>query len=156
MQPNPEIEIYTTSNGITLTCKDPECNWEMAYEIAYKELKDIASGVDGHKREHINLTESKPYINLYKQPEEDWHECHFCGTFVNNGREYRGQRHWLSDCRPDLVKHEIGKDCTWAYRREMAAEDPNYNFKEADTCYAYEEHSNGEWKHTKFYKDGPM
>jgi hypothetical protein len=64
----------------------------------------------------------------------------------------KGERHWLSDCRPDLVEHEIGPKCTWAYRREM-----EQDFKEEDCCYAYQ-NLDLEWTkdHVHFYKDGPM
>lgn len=70
------------------------------------------------------------------------HPWHFCGTYVDGGYEmvteqitvrdysgdrgipssmlippgkqwlYRPVRHWLSDCRPDLVQHDIGELCT--------------------------------------------
>lgn len=78
-------------------------------------------------------------------PSGEWHQCHFCGTYVKDGKESNGERHWLSDCRPDLVEHEIGEKCTWSYRRTIPGT------KKEDTCYAYE---NG--KHEKFHSDGPM
>lgn len=86
--------------------------------------------------------------------EEEYHSCHFCGTEVKDGKEYNGTRHWLSDCRPDLVEHEIGELCTWAYRRK---EEFKEEFKEEETCYAYQ-NLDLEWtdKHEHFYKDGPM
>lgn len=48
------------------------------------------------------------------------HRCHFCGTSLNHdSTEYGGERHWLSDCRPDLILHWPGPDCTcpgdWCY-----------------------------------------
>lgn len=79
--------------------------------------------------------------------ENESHQCHFCGTFVRNGVESGGARHWLSDCRPDLVAHEPGETCTWGYR---LAENPDLPKK--DVCYAY----NDEDEHVKFYPDGPM
>jgi hypothetical protein len=84
--------------------------------------------------------------------DEGWHQCHFCGTDVKDGKENNGGRHYLSDCRPDLVKHEIGETCTWSYRRAEPG------VKEEDTCYAYQNHDTREWtdKHEHFYKDGPM
>lgn len=86
--------------------------------------------------------------------EEEYHQCHFCGEDVKDGKDSKGNRHWLSDCRPDLVKHEIGETCTWAYRR---LERFNGRFKEEDSCYAYQ-NSDREWtgKHEHFYDDGPM
>ncbi len=101
--------------------------------------------------------------------EDGWHTCHFCGTYVKDGYEdvakSSDKRHFLSDCRPDLVEHEIGSTCTWAYRRMYFIE-PDINgrrYIEKECCYAYE--SNGEppnyarvWtnEHKHFYKDGPM
>lgn len=97
----------------------------------------------------------------------DGHSCHFCITYVYDGYEdkEKTKRHWLSDCRPDLVEHEIGDTCTWAYRRvdmtnvvtgkTIEALPENY------TCYAYlDESKPGEktWtmEHKHFHKDGPM
>lgn len=84
--------------------------------------------------------------------EEDFHQCHFCGEFVKDGKDAKGNRHWLSDCRPDLVEHEIGETCTWGYRRGDGKTD------EKDTCYAYQSRETNEWtdKHEHFYTDGPM
>jgi hypothetical protein len=76
----------------------------------------------------------------------DWHQCHFCGEDVKDGKDPKGNRHWLSDCRPDLVQHEPGKVCTWASTRS----DLN--------CYAYQRRSDNTWtsEHEHFYPDGPM
>lgn len=99
--------------------------------------------------------------------DEGWHTCHFCGAdidkdgYESSGRRgVRGKRHWLSDCRPDLVEHEIGELCTWAFRR-----DPKYkrlgneteDFLENHTCYAYQDRDLS-WRneHKYFYPDGPM
>lgn len=89
--------------------------------------------------------------------EEEYHQCHFCGEDVKDGKGTKGERHWLSDCRPDLVEHEPGNKCTWAYRRNPELY-PSEKFKEEDTCYAYQNHSTLEWtdKHEHFYTDGPM
>lgn len=91
---------------------------------------------------------------------EEAHQCHFCGTWVRNGVSTEdGTRHWLSDCRPDLVQHEPGEFCTWWNLETVPA---NRN------CYAYSEsrHNPSEpggaagivWtdEHTHFHKDGPM
>lgn len=85
---------------------------------------------------------------------DEWHACHFCGTSVKDGREPSGDRHWLSDCRPDLVEHEPGELCTWASKANTPTE-PN--------CYAYQNSSGmspNDWtwgsEHINFYTDGPM
>ena len=73
------------------------------------------------------------------------HQCHFCGEWVYDGKSTEtGERHWLSDCRPDLVEHEVGELCTW--------HDAN-----GHTCYAYQA-SDRTWgdEHKHFYSDGPM
>lgn len=84
--------------------------------------------------------------------EDEYHQCHFCGEYVKDGKDPKGERHHLSDCRPDLVEHEIGDKCTWAFRRREP------DFKEENTCYAYQDSGTLEWtqKHEHFYKDGPM
>lgn len=98
------------------------------------------------------------------EEEVEAHQCHFCGTFVKNGLEYdvdafdeqgNRKRHWLSDCRPDLVEHEIGPLCTWpAYEGEYAYLNEQDN---RPGCYAY---TNGDGEittdHIHFYPDGPM
>lgn len=95
-------------------------------------------------------------------PDSDFHNCHFCGEYVSKrGYDPKGERHYLSDCRPDLVEHEIGELCTWAYRRkeEFKIDHKNggYAYQEKDTCYAYQD-DNRQWtnEHTHFYPDGPM
>jgi hypothetical protein len=115
--------------------------------------------------------------------EDGTHNCHFCGTFVNEGYETvhekvevrdvsgdRGipsardpkefgtqwittkKRHWLSDCRPDLVEHEPGELCTWhrCEDKDGTAYSPS--------CYAYQDRDTREWgsEHKHFYSDGPM
>lgn len=60
---------------------------------------------------------------------EESHQCHFCGTDVLDGVAVSGERHWLSDCRPDLVEHEIGTTCTWHNLPAVGGKD----------CYAYQE-----------------
>lgn len=91
----------------------------------------------------------------YTQPEpvENWHRCHFCGTEINNGVEVGGRRHWLSDCRPDLVEHEEGELCTAPETPELM-EISGYQ----PWCYAYQDRYTGVWTsdHVHFYTDGPM
>lgn len=83
--------------------------------------------------------------------DDGWHTCHFCGTFVKDGYEdkEKTKRHYLSDCRPDLVEHEPGETCTWA--------GDTYN-SNGQNCYAYQERDTQKWgdEHKHFYSDGPM
>ncbi len=97
--------------------------------------------------------------------EDGWHTCHFCGTEVKDGYEdeAKTRRHWLSDCRPDLVKHEIGELCTWAYLRTEINPNTHLPYSEYDTCYAYQSEGTPPnykrvWtnEHKHFHKDGPM
>lgn len=94
--------------------------------------------------------------------DDDWHTCHFCGEAVNKeGYSSGGIRHFLSDCRPDLVEHEISSLCTWSYRRlPLIMHDGSIlePIPEEFTCYAYEERFTLEWtkEHKHFYPDGPM
>ncbi len=90
------------------------------------------------------------------------HTCHFCGTYVKDGYEdaAKTKRHWLSDCRPDLVEHEIGDLCTWSYRRQYFTKPDRQGitYKESECCYAYQSNDDMTWtdEHKHFYKDGPM
>lgn len=78
----------------------------------------------------------------------DWHHCHFCGADVKDGKDLKGNRHWLSDCRPDLVEHVPGEACTWH----------NIETVEDKNCYAYQDRDTRKWgtEHKHFYEDGPM
>lgn len=90
--------------------------------------------------------------------DEDYHQCCFCGEYVRNGYEFNGERHYLSDCRPDLVEHEIGKDCTWRYKAPGVAESQGLTPLPLEvTCYAFQD-DNQKWtkEHIHFYPDGPM
>lgn len=80
---------------------------------------------------------------------KEYHTCHFCGEDVSEGKDSQGNRHWLSDCRPDLVKHEPGKTCTWYNLETVPA---------SRDCYAYQDPDTREWtdEHKHFYPDGPM
>jgi hypothetical protein len=92
----------------------------------------------------------------YYRARPEYHNCHFCGESVAGGFTVRAQqRHWLSDCRPDLVKHEPGLTCTWGYIRDLY-EGPHQPHK---LCYAYQADDLGRtWTndHAHFYEDGPM
>lgn len=88
--------------------------------------------------------------------EDAAHQCHFCGEWVVSGIECStGDRHWLSDCRPDLVRHEPGPLCTWhdATMHQGTFELPN----DTSDCYAYQDLWSQEWTqdHDHFYEDGP-
>jgi hypothetical protein len=70
--------------------------------------------------------------------------CHFCGEYLDeNSNDPKGNRHYLSDCRPDLVEHKIGVLCTWAFRNPP-------------DCYGYYDDKTKTNEHTHFYPDGPM
>ena len=101
----------------------------------------------------------------------DRHLCHFCGENLNHNsyayRDGKKVRHWLSDCRPDLVEHEEGPACTWSYlldpdwipslRRE--GKDAIADSDEGrPTCYAYQDFDTQQWgtEHKHFHRDGPM
>jgi hypothetical protein len=86
----------------------------------------------------------------------EYHNCYFCGTWVSGGYEVRAtRRHWLRDCRPDLVQHEPGPTCTWYGLGTSSHAAPGRD------CYAYQDCSGPTpwpWtdEHKHFYKDGPM
>lgn len=95
----------------------------------------------------------------YYRARPEYHNCHFCGEFVSGGYTVRAEkRHWLSDCRPDLVEHEPGPTCTWwglTYEELKKAPVIGRN------CYAYQDCSGPTpwpWtdEHKHFYQDGPM
>lgn len=98
--------------------------------------------------------------------EKEYHRCHFCGEYVDQiGFQHDGQRHYLSDCRSDLVEHEMGETCTWAFRREpliIGKGTPGERIEEAlpenKTCYAYQDVFSLQWtdEHKHFFPDGPM
>lgn len=122
----------------------------------------------------IDFTPHVPYVApvypaLMPDETDEWHTCHFCGTDTWNGYEDRmkTKRHWLSDCRPDLVEHPVGPLCTWTLL-PYDTRDPQWftdeqtdNFnKDQDRpgCYAYQDSSSLVWttEHTHFYPNGPM
>lgn len=95
--------------------------------------------------------------------EEEPHQCHLCGTYVKDGYEYdvdafdeegNRKRHWLSDCRPDLVEHEVGELCTWPIIPDMGDE---WNKEHGrPSCYAYNSPVDGiTYDHIYFMTDGP-
>ena len=79
----------------------------------------------------------------------EYHQCHFCGTYVIAGYESNGARHYLSDCRPDLVQHEIGSTCTYSWDAESG---------ETPDCYGYQDRNTRQWtkQHEHFDPDVPM
>lgn len=111
------------------------------------------------------------------------HRCHFCGidlthdsyelVYDKEKQVHNKVRHWLSDCRPDLVYHEVGPLCTWPFRLDEGwldrlCKDGKWEIyqyeRDAPTCYAYESsgtsenHYKREWttEHIHFMQDGPM
>lgn len=95
----------------------------------------------------------------YYRARPEYHNCHFCGEWVSGGFTVRAeQRHWLSDCRPDLVKHERGRLCTWWYRDPDNPRRTDTPSTVVATCYAYQDRDTNKWtdEHEHFYKDGPM
>ena len=98
----------------------------------------------------MEILNEKGFASL--RSEEDATTCHFCGTYVKNGYEIgpdRRNRHWLSDCRPDLVEHEPGEICTWS-GCALTSQPKN--------CYAYQNRFSNKWEdeHKHFYPDGPV
>ena len=100
-----------------------------------------------------------------EDPDGGWKQCHFCGTYVKDNYEDREKTkpHFLVDCRPDLVEHEIGPLCTWPVMAYSTPEKPHswsndkvdeFNKKHGrPSCYAYQDRFTGEWteEHTHFY-----
>lgn len=89
---------------------------------------------------------------------KEWHTCHFCGENVADGYDFKGERHWLSDCRPDLVEHEIGPTCTWHKSLRRNEKGELFTLEPPEDCYAYQDQWTRQWgtEHIHFYKDGPM
>lgn len=112
---------------------------------------------DSAGRLGADVVHKVPQTRFYR-PRPEYHNCHFCGEFVSGGFTVRAEeKHWLSDCRPDLVQHEPGPTCTWWYWVEMY-EGPH---QPQTICYAYQDGSGPTpwpWtnEHTHFYEDGPM
>lgn len=157
-------EPTTTGTSFTVRLKDLAEKYEYL-EIHFKHSEDDSFPVDFARI----FNETPPYLtqeqikenhlsthkdNPCDYDKHDFTHCHFCGTDTcEKGYEYDGTRHWLSDCRPDLVKHEPGDACTWSY------EIGNPGFKQNLTCYAYQSNNKigSEWtdSHSNFYPDGP-
>jgi hypothetical protein len=150
-------ELEPTEDGRGLLCS--ECIKIKDWEIDIFYPHPVGNGspfrlVYTGSREHMcNLMEAIALKNFGASlvtEQKEGNTCHFCGTCVIDGYETgrdRHKRHWLSDCRPDLVEHEPGKLCTW-----HAQEDRGYD------CYAYQNSDTREWtnEHKHFYPDGPM
>lgn len=67
----------------------------------------------------------------------------------------------LADCRPDLVEHEVGPDCTWwqSYLLfQETGDGKKYVSTEASSCYAYQNPDTREWgkEHKYFYANTNM
>lgn len=119
-------------------------------DMSEKKLAKVLDGVTHYHSSAIKLHEK--YSGCWEccdQCNYGTHTCHFCGTELNHdSTEYDDKRHWLSDCRPDLVEHEIGETCTWFYQRKTAEQ----------FCYAFKDDSTQVWtdSHSHFMKDGPV
>lgn len=106
----------------------------------------------GYKDATTYLTNKQAARDRNGGTEPDYHNCHFCGEYVANGYTSKNERHWLSDCRPDLVQHEPGETCTWW----------NLTFADGSTkepnCYAFQDRDTQQWgdEHKHFYPDGAM
>jgi hypothetical protein len=117
---------------------------------------DAARAAEWYIREvrHSDAVEaSRLRAQLYSIVLDPWHACHFCGELVAYGYDGEGQRHWLSDCRPDLAPHQPGPQCTWA----EWVNDPSEGIRQR-SCYAYQDWGTREWtnEHAHFHNDGPM
>lgn len=143
---------------------------EIGRGIADKGTK-VGAGLDAVFAE-LGVITHVPYVTPVYPPilpneVDEWHTCHFCGTDTWNGYEDRmkTKRHWLSDCRPDLVEHPVGPLCTWplmeydgtsTWTREQT---DKYN-KEMGRpgCYAYQDLGSMVWTpdHIHFYPNRPM
>lgn len=101
----------------------------------------------------------------------DRHICYFCGEYLDhNSYAYENGekvRHWLSDCRPDLVEHEEGPTCTWwnmtrpEFLQKLRDDDKGHladRYEGHPSCYAYQDFGTQEWstEHKHFHRDGPM
>jgi len=143
--------VEPTEDGKALLCKEclPKEEKEWKIDIFYPHPVGNGSPftvIYTGTREHMcNLMEAierreKFGVRLQAEATDEGNTCHFCGTFVVNGYEIglnRRNRHWLSDCRPDLVEHEPGELCTWH------GITPNLPYG-AD-CYAYQNDDTREW-----------
>lgn len=108
---------------------------------------------DGARDTEIRLRNRQAAIDRNGGTEPDYHNCHFCGEYVANGYNTKNERHWLSDCRPDLVEHESGPTCTWhglAHADGKPAHEPD--------CYAFQDRVTRNWtnEHKHFDRDGAM
>lgn len=68
------------------------------------------------------MSERKPYIEWTASDHVAAPIAETVPVTTDGGRTggWGKERHWLSDCRPDLVEHEEGPLCTWAHRLDPA------------------------------------
>lgn len=99
---------------------------------------------DGARDTEVRLRNEQAAIDRNGGTAPEYHNCHFCGEFVANGYTAKNERHFLSDCRPDLVQHELGPTCTWHGVKQPKKD-----------CYAFQDHDSLEWtnEHKHFYED---
>lgn len=62
---------------------------------------------------------SHQWVNKYQECPQcnyDSHTCYFCGAYLDHeSYDTDGNLHDVAFCRPDLVEHEPGPTCTWAF-----------------------------------------
>lgn len=106
----------------------------------------------GYNDATIRLTNKQAAKDRNGGTDPEYHNCHFCGEYVANGYTSKNERHWLSDCRPDLVQHEPGETCTWwnLTYADGSTKEPN--------CYAFQDRDTQQWgdEHKHFDPDGAM
>ncbi len=158
---NPEWPAYETSvaqNSLKTLLDKLNKHAEKSYDFPWEEKPKFPT-LEEIKQKHLNTHLDDPCD--YER--DEFKECYFCGTNTcQKGYESNGDRHRLSDCRPDLVKHEIGETCTWSFRRKpefKRMNDETEDYPENQTCYAYQDNSTSPstWtdSHSHFYPDGP-
>lgn len=102
---------------------------------------------DGARDTEVHLRNKQAALDRNGGTEPDYHNCHFCGEYVANGYTTSNERHFLSDCRPDLVQHEPGPTCTWQGDKQLKK-----------NCYAFQDRDTSKWtdEHKHFDQDGAM
>lgn len=106
----------------------------------------------------------------YEDPDDGWGQCHFCGTYVKANYEDKEKTkpHFLVDCRPDLVEHEVGELCTWPLMKYSTEDDlhswsnervDKFNLENMRPgCYAYRDPVTGLFTalHIYFYPNDKL
>lgn len=131
--------------------KDPDLSFQQITRGIGRLIDQAYS--DGARDTEVRLRNEQAAIDRNGGTAPDYHNCHFCGELVANGYGTNNERHWLSDCRPDLVQHEPGPTCTWHGCGPYA----DGSTRKHD-CYAFQDHDTQKWgdEHKHFYEDGAM